>query len=297
MRKSIFMRKNKFIALCLACLSVFIIAKNSWAKDTVMWGHNCIPPLYVCDGDGDKVTGVAADIENIIFENLKEYEHQRLSSNVERLIDNLKTQDMFFCNVAMAKNPEREKFAYFSIPAAIVPPIHIFIRKDDHAIFGGADIVSLENSLKNTKLKFGYPASRSFGKEIDAIIKTYVNEPNVSASYSSAAADQPMNLLINKRIDYTIGGYFALKIAAKKQGIEDKILPLKVSENQDYLVLYVVAPKNDWGKTIIDKINTILKKEIPTQQYFDLFKPFYDDKTKDDFKKQYDELLIKPTSK
>lgn len=289
------MQKSKIIALCLACLSVFIIEKNSWSKDTVMWGHNCIPPLYVCEGD--KVTGVAADIENIIFENLKDYDHQRLSSNVERLIDNLKIQDMFFCNVAMAKNPEREKFAYFSIPVAIVPPIHIFIRKDDHAIFGGSDIVSLENSLKNTKLKFGYPASRSFGKEIDAIIKSHANESHVSASYSSEAADQPINLLINKRIDYTIGGYFALKIAAKKQGIEDKILPLKISEKKDYLVLYVVAPKNDWGKTMIDKINTILKKEIPTQRYFDLFKPFYDDKTKDEFKKQYDELLIKPISK
>ncbi|MBF0302644.1 MAG: hypothetical protein HQK73_06360 [Desulfamplus sp.] len=288
------MGKNKILALSLVCISIFIADRYSWSKDIITWGHNCIPPLYICDGE--KVTGVAAAIENIIFENLKDYDHHRVNSNLERILDNLKTQRMF-CSSSIAKNPERESFAYYSIPAAIVPPIHIFIRKDEHSAFGGTKMISLENTLKNGKLKFGYPSSRSFGPEIDSIIKAHSTEPHVSASYSSDVSEQQISLLNNKRIDYTIGGYFAMKFAAKKQGIEDKVLGIRIIEKQDYLILYVVCPKNDWGKKMIDKINTILRKEIPKQRYFDCFKPFYDETTQDEFQQQYENLLVKPVSK
>ncbi len=288
------MKQYTILVICLMFFSFFIEDGDSWSKDTIIWGHNCIPPLYSCEGD--KVTGIAADIENIIFENLKDYNHQRLSSNVERLMDNMKIQDILFCNVAIAKNPEREKFACYSIPAAIVLPIHIFIRKEDYSIFGGRGTVSLENILRNHKLKFGYPSARSFGAEIDSIINAHSKQDNVYNSYSSEVAEQPLNLLIDKRIDYTIGGYFAMKMAAQKQGVEDKIFSIKIHEKQDYLVLYVVCPKNDWGKAMVSKINNILRKEIPTKRYFDIFKPLYDNTTQDEFKKQYEKLLIKPIS-
>ncbi len=285
------MKRYRMFTLCLISLSILIAQKDLYAKDTITWGHICTPPLYICDKDG--VTGVGADIENIIFENLQEYNHERLSSNVERILDNLKT-DSLFCSSSLSKNPEREKFAYYSIPAAIVPPIHIFIRKDDHSVFKGLDILSLEKTLKDSKLKFGYPSGRSFGPKIDSIIKVHSKDPHLSATYSSEVSDQQINLLIGNRIDYTIGGYFALKFAAKKRGVEDKILALKVEESQNYLMLYVVCPKNDWGKAMIDKINTILRKEIPTQRYFDCFKPFYEDSTEDEFKQQYQKLLVEP---
>ncbi|MBF0101030.1 MAG: transporter substrate-binding domain-containing protein [Desulfobacterales bacterium] len=284
--------KKSVLIVSLMCLYVFMQDSNLWSKDTIIWGHACVPPLYFCEGE--KVTGVGADIENIIFENIPEYTHQRLSSNLERILENLKNQGLF-CNASISKNPEREKFAYYSIPQAIVPPIHIFIRKTDQADFGGKAMVSLGDMLKNTKLKFGYPSGRSFGPEIDSIIKAHENDPHVSATYSSEIVDQQINLLIDKRIDYTIGGYFALKLAAQKQGVEDKIMALQLDEKQDYLVLYIVCPKNDWGKAMIGKINTILKKEISTQRYFDCFSPFYDEFTKNEFKKQYEKLLIKTT--
>ncbi|MBF0120855.1 MAG: transporter substrate-binding domain-containing protein [Desulfobacterales bacterium] len=285
------MNKN-FLTLSLICFCALVLYKYSWSKDTIIWGHACIPPLYFCEGD--KVSGIGADIENIIFENIQEYNHNRLSSNLERIMENLKKQGLF-CSSSISKNPEREEFLYYSIPEAIIPPIHIFIRKEDYANFGGSTMVSLEGTLKNKQLTFGYPSARSFGPEIDTIIKAHANDPHVSATYSSDISEQQIKLLANKRIDYTIGGYFAIKLAAKKQGVEDKIIALRVHEKQDYLVLYIVCPKTDWGKAMIGKINAILKNEIPKQRYFECFKPFYDEITKNEFKNQYEKLLIKAT--
>lgn len=48
---------------------------------------------------------------------------------------------------------------------------------------------------------------------------------------------------------------------------------------------------------MIDKINEILRKEIPTQRYFDSFKPFYDEITQDEFKEQYQKLILTPLLK
>ncbi|MBF0120699.1 MAG: hypothetical protein HQK79_17870 [Desulfobacterales bacterium] len=242
------------------------------------------------------MTGTGADIENIVFEKLQEYNHHRLSSNLERILENLKSGGKF-CNSSISKNPDREKFAYYSIPEAIIPPIHIFIRKEDHAAFGGKTTVYLKHLLENKKLKFGYPTSRSHGNQIDQIIKAYEKEPNVLLIYSSDITSQAIELLKNKRIDYTICGYLELKMAAQKQGVEDEIIGLRIDEKLDYLVLYFVAPKTDWGKNIIDKIDAILRKEIPTQRYFNCFKPFYDDFTKEEFKKQYEKLLVNPILK
>ncbi|MBF0390037.1 MAG: transporter substrate-binding domain-containing protein [Desulfamplus sp.] len=285
------MKNVKNLKMLFVLFSVLFFDVDASSKETIIWGHGCIPPLYLCEGDN--VRGVAANIENIVFENLPDYKHERLNSNLERILESLKTQDKFCCS-AIAKNPEREEFAYFSIPAAIVPPIHIFIRKDDHAAFGGADVVSLDKTLEKTNLKFGYPSARSFGSEIDAIIKAHANAPHLSETYSSDIVDQQIELLINRRIDYTIGGYFALKIAAKKLGVQDEILPIRISEKEEYLALYFVCPKNGWGRAMVEKINAILKKELPTKRYFEYFKPYYDNGTEDEFKQQYENILIKP---
>lgn len=288
------MKTNKIYALFLVCISIFIADRYSYSKETIIWGHACIPPLYVCDDD--KITGVAADIENIIFENLKEYNHKRVRSNLERIFQNLKNKGLL-CNSFIAKNAEREQYAYYSIPAAIVPPIQIFIRKEDYAAFGGTNVISLENTLKNSRLKFGYPAFRSFGQAIDSIIKVHAKDAHVASSYSSEIIKQQIILLKDKRIDYTIGGYFETNFQVKEQGITKEIIPLKIEEKQDYLVLYIVCPKNEWGKRMIDKINEILRKEIPTQRYFDSFKPFYDEITQDEFKEQYQKFLLTPLLK
>ncbi len=287
------MQKNRILIQCLIFLFILVSKGDSYSKETIIWGHACIPPIYVCDEN--KLTGVAVDIENIIFENLKEYNHKRVRSNLERLLQNLKTKGLF-CNSFISKNADREKFLYYSIPAAIVPPIHIFIRKDDYAAFGGTNAISLENTLKNSKLKFGYPSFRSFGPTIDSIIKLHAKDAHLFPTYSSEIVKQQIILLKDKRIDYTIGGYFEINFAAN-QGTKIEIMPLKIEETQNYLVLYIVCPKNEWGKRMIDKINEILRKEIPTQRYFDSFKPFYDEITQDEFKEQYQKLLLTPLLK
>lgn len=288
------MTTNKISILFLVCISILILKNDSYSKETIIWGHACIPPIYICDDS--KLTGVAADIDNIIFENLKEYDHKHVRANLERILQTLKNKGLS-CSSFISKNAEREKFLYYSIPAAIVPPIYIFIRKDDYAAFGNTNVISLENTLKNSKLKFGYPSFRSFGQTIDSIIKDHAKEAHIFPIYSSEIIKQQIILLKDKRIDYTIGGYFEINLAAAQQGTKSEIMPLKIEEKHDYLVLYIVCPKNEWGKMMIDKINEILRKEIPTQRYFDCFKPFYDQIDKNEVRMQYEKLLLTPISK
>ena len=71
------------------------------------------------------------------------------------------------------KNPEREKYLYFSIPCMIYPPTMVVIRKSDLRRFGGGDTVSLKALLEDRALRFLMFSSLSFGDDLDELIKGY----------------------------------------------------------------------------------------------------------------------------
>ena len=78
-------------------------------------------------------------------------------------------------------------------------------------------------------------------------------------------------------------------------GIADQIVLIPIKEQKDYKVGHIVAPKNEWGKQMIKKVNQVLRKQIPTETFFQFFTPLVSDNLVPELRQQFNELIVKPS--
>ena len=78
-------------------------------------------------------------------------------------------------------------------------------------------------------------------------------------------------------------------------GIADQIVSIPIKEQKHYEIGYIVTPKNEWGKQMIKKVNAVLRKHIPTENFFQLFTPLVSDNVVPELRRQFEELILEPS--
>ena len=263
------------------------------AKEKITWPYICFYPIYICEND-KLVGGAGLEIYNLIWENMPEYNHEIVLLPVKRMLEEFKhgKHNLFW---GFYKTPEREKYLYYSIPCRISTPTMVVIRKDDLQRFGGGETLSLKALLDDKALRFLIFDSISFGSGVDELLKEYEKAGNVYTEYRTDKTNQhALDLLIKKRIDYFLKLNGTSHIASE-MGIAEQVVLIPIREQKDYKVGYIVAPKNEWGKQMIKKVNQVLRKQIPTETFFQFFTPLVSDNLVPELRQQFKELIVKPS--
>ncbi len=266
--------------------------QSGYAQEKIIWPYISHYPVFICEGE--KLTGgIGLDIYKTLWANMPAYEHKFIILPIKRTIEDMKNGEHYLF-YGLYKTPEREAILHFSIPCRISPPAMFVIRKDELKNFGGDAPVSLREILKNKNLRFLKFSSVSFGVEMDKIVKEFENEKHV---YTEHRTDDmivfSLELLLRKRVDY-FASLNGTVFKAKELGILDQITLIPIKERMDYEVGYITAPKNEWGKLMIEKVNAILRKEIPSEKFFNFFKPLLPEDKLPELRKQYEEHILKP---
>ena len=265
------------------------------AREKITWPYICYYPIYICEND-KLVGGAGLEISHLIWENMPEYKHEVVLLPVKRMLQEFK-HGKHYLFWGLYKTPERAKYLYYSIPCRISPPTMVVIRKSDLQRFGGGETLSLKALLEDMTLRFLIFDSISFGRGVDELLKEYEKAGNVYTEYRTDKTDQhALDLLIKKRIDYFLALNGTRHIASE-MGIADQIVFIPIKEQKDYKVGHIVAPKNEWGKQMIEKVNQILRKQIPTETFFQFFKPLVSDNIVPELRRQFKELIVEPSKK
>lgn len=283
-----YLRKMIFIVMLM------VIAQSDaiCAKEKILWPYVCFNPVYICRNK-QVVDGSGFHIINLMQQQMPGYEHKLVQMPIKRILENAKQGDnqLFY---GLYKTTEREAFLQFSIPCRISTPIFIVVRKTDRSKFGNGERVFLKDLLGDKKLTFLHLQSISFRKEIDAIIEEHKDGPNVLTEYDTGDMNRKsLKLLLSHRIDYMLSLDGTQKDAAE-MGIADEISYLSISEQDKYEIGYIVAPKNEWGKTMINRVNAILRKSIPTEAFFEYFTPLVNKTMVPTLRQKYNELILSP---
>ena len=282
------------------CYVFFTITALCWglcgtadAGEKIIWPYICFYPMYICENDKN-IGGIGWEILQHIWKNMPEYENEAVLLPIKRVLQDMK-KGKHYLFLGLYKNPEREKYLYYSVPCRIEPPAMVAIRKSDLQRFGGGAAVSLEALLKEKTLKTMIFNSVSYGAVIDALFKKYENAENLHVDYrSDKMASYPLNLLMKKRIDY----YWASKGTphiAKKKGVADQIAFIPIVEENIYQVGYITAPKNEWGKRMLKKVNRILRQLIRTEAFFQLYEPLVSENMAPELRRQFEALILEPS--
>ncbi|MDM8537677.1 hypothetical protein QUF70_13045 [Desulfobacterales bacterium HSG17] len=262
-------------------------------KEKIIWPYVCYFPLYICENK-ELVKGYAYHILKLIWKQMPEYEHEIMLSPIKRIFEDAKSgkKQLFY---GTYKTPEREKFLHFSLPCRISPPTYIVIRKNEFKKFGKESQVSLKYLLENTDFRFLIFNSISFGAGIDELLAQHRNNPNVIVEYNTTNMGlKSLKLLLNKRVDYLLS-LDGMPYDAHSHGVSHQLTYLKIKEQSKYEVGYITAPKTDWGEQMIKLVNDVLRKEIPLESFFQIFKPLVGKEMIPELKRQFNQKILEPS--
>jgi uncharacterized protein (TIGR02285 family) len=285
--------KRHFSDFFLLLLISILLPSEVWAKDSITWMESATPPFFIHEGVY-KGLGYVETINNILIENLPEYNHSRTLANLTRHYQQWK-QGEKACAPSMYKTEEREKFVYFSIPSTFSLPIELIINKKNFLEFGGVKTINLANTLKSNKFVIGKIRNRSFGPEFDNSIDKYGNDKNVFVYDGPDQLRGLFKMLMAGRIDALPGSPEEAMYIAETMGIRDQITTLKIEENQsdpEAYLGYVTCTKNEWGKEAIDNINKVLLEQRGTERYRAAYERWLDPSSVDGYRKLYKEVFL-----
>lgn len=285
--------KPYFSALIFMFSVTCLLPSVAWTKDSISWMESATPPFFIHEGvfEGQ---GYVEAINNILIENLPEYDNTRTQANLSRHYQQWK-QGEKACAPSMYKTDEREKFVYFSVPSTFSLPIVLIINKKNFLAFGGSKTVSLANILQSNEFVIGRINNRSFGAEFDNTIDNYGNDKNVFVYEGADLAGGLFKMLMAGRIDALPGAPEEAIFLAETMGIRDQIMTLNIEENQgdpEAYLGYVTCTKNEWGKTAIDNINRVLLEQRGTERYRAAYERWLDPSSFEGYRKLYKEVFL-----
>ena len=261
------------------------------AKDSVTWMLSDFPPYsilkgkYIREGRHDKVF-------ELLQEHLPDYEHHEMVGSVTRLLSELGAGKKV-CTTLL-KTAEREKFIYYSIPMDFDPPLTVTIKRSKAILFNNTKELSFKKLIQNKQLQLGIQSGRSYGKMIDPFLEKYKGQKHIYLREGKELYEGLLKMLISDRLDYILGYPVETVYVGKMLGIEDKVINIPLKEHLNtYSLGCIGCSKTEWGLQIIEKINTILRKQRPTKHYRSIEERWLDENILESYRKAYDRIFLK----
>lgn len=281
-------RVRRLAGIVVATMIACVAEAAAEAKDTITWRVTDFPPYMIVAGP-DRQHGLHDQIQQFLQARLLEYQHEQIVATFPRLIEEIKN-GKHWCYVNGTKNDERQDWAYFSLPTIINLPYRIIVHKDQRAKFQRFGIpLSLETLLADRSLHTVEVRGQSFNPAIDALLRRL--PPAQSPSFAGHTM-QMYKMLLYGRIDYLIGLPLAAFYSAKQLGYKDSLAALRFQEAGEEDITRVMCPKNEWGKSVIEQINVILRRERPKPEYRRLMEAWQDEDGVREVRRLYDSVFL-----
>jgi len=284
--------------LCALLLALLLLAvpAPTRAKDSVTWMEADMPPFLIQNGP-KKEQGYGDLVTHIVQENLTDYAHEEMVTNITRHFHKFK-QGEKVCSVGLYRTPEREAFMYFSLPSFLTLPAVIIVRKEALSQFGNQTTVRLADVLQNKNMTIGLSKDRSYGANTDAILNHHRGDGNLVETAGQELSLNLFKMLMKGRIDGIVGLPEEALYQAEQLGIRDQLMTLTIEENlygYESWLSSVGCSKNAWGKAIIDKIDAILIKQRPTERYRAAYERWLDPNAIEKYRRVYQEVFLEKT--
>lgn len=214
---------------------------------------------------------------------MPEYEHKRSICNVARALNEMKEEK----NVVMTtllKTPERDKYMLYSdIPIYLVFPNGLVVRKADREKIISPFLlpdgtVNIEAVIPSRKFTIGISKGRSYFGILDEMVRKYP-----ASFYERATAEQSLGMLkmLNShRIDATFLLPPEIIMVPRKEVSAENFLFFPVSGMAPYMEVYVTVPDNSWGKTVMQKIGSLIKEKGGISLFLDYYMSLLDEDTR-----------------
>lgn len=248
-------------------------AANTTKDNEIIWGIAHYPPRFVIEAQG-RFSGQAGLQHEILESALPAFQHVYRELNYANFISMLLNKENV-CSSMVLKTKEREQFAVFSIPWHIDLPIAISITREAWQRIGAPEEIKFEELIGFPNIKGGIEKKRSYGK-----LDSFINDASLNTNLDSydLIVSQILPLLQTGGIDYTIEYPYLATYYLKSINNQKDILSVPLSDSFAYTYGYIACTKNDWGQSLINKLNTVIAEERAKPGYLSVLQMLYGSK-------------------
>jgi uncharacterized protein (TIGR02285 family) len=259
------------IGLMVACLqgSLLWSVHASFAQapndKIVTWQTIHWPPFMEISGNETK--GQYSLLLDLLESGLPEYQHKRSNMPWSRVWQLIKGGE-HVCNIFAFKTPERQKFAAFTVPFSIFLSNHIIVRRDALKKLN-IDPTQPQSIIELTKrkgIKGFLEQSRSYSAALDKFLNP---KPDGSNYFRRAIKSKGLiKVLLKGRVDYVLEyPSIVAHIRAKIPEMDGDLVSIQIKEIAPLSYGYIACPNNEWGKSVVAKLNVLIQSEKPQPRY------------------------------
>lgn len=244
-----------FLLLCLGGLVC--------AQEQVIWLHTDIYPYIISQGP-QAGTGAADHLMDTLSKSMADLSFIREAVPNARLLEELRKGRRVLHPTSL-KSPEREAFMYFSRPYVILKSPGLVVLNDQAA--PGFDqlarTVDLGLIAQDPGITLAAVRERRYGGALDQALGSLPAERLVLVPSLKEDLPRMLELLRKKRISAIVGYEDELRALLALKGLgTDGLAFLSPKGSDPYLFACVGAPRNAWGKAIIERIDSLLPQAL-----------------------------------
>jgi len=247
--------------LALLCgLLPALVAQPATAKERLFWLMRDLPPFTIFEGP-EKGQGVVDQLLPLLIEQMPEYDHSIVRVNRARGLQMLQDRDTFTCDPTLLWTPERAEYVRFSMPSLGVLSGGLVLRKENQALVApylDDQQVDLHGLLSQTPLKLGIVAERSYGKQIDSILRQ-LPDSTLSRHYGNDATANLLQMQQLGRLRLVLGYWPEVRYLIQQQGgslADYQFHPVQGVER--YQFLHVGCSDSELGRAAVAHIDQLL---------------------------------------
>ncbi|APO80456.1 TIGR02285 family protein [Pseudomonas asiatica] len=247
--------------LVLLCgLLPALLLQPASAKERLFWLVRDLPPFTILEGP-EKGQGVIDQLLPLLIRQMPEYDHSIVRVNRARGIQMLQDPNSFTCDPTLLWTPERAEYVRFSVPSLGVLSGGLVLRKDSEAMvvpYLDGQEVDLHALLSKTPLKLGVVAERSYGTQIDAILRQ-LPDTAFSRHYGNDATANLLQMQQLGRLRMVLGYWPEVRYLVEQQGgalADYRFHPVQGVNR--YQFLHVGCSNSELGREAIAHIDQLL---------------------------------------
>lgn len=270
----------------------FLLASNSVSasKDTIIWAVGHQPPRVTFDGK-NTLGGQGGIQQNLLSQGLADsYDAKYVSMNWARL-ENEFSQGKKICSSFLLETPDRVLSGVFSIPWHIDLPHHVAILKSAYERIGKPTAISLSQLMMEPTVSGVIEKGRSYGN-LDNLLRSPPHRNNLTVV--STRPIQSLHMLRKGRMEYSIEYPYFIDYFQQLYGNpQQPIISVPIEEAGEFYYTRVGCSNTQWGKTVIARVNEVIRKTRESQSYLELLKMVYiSQRDKAEIEKIYQQAFI-----
>jgi len=211
-------RGLRYLMLLCGLLPALLLQPAN-ARERIFWLVRDLPPFTIFEGP-ERGQGVIDQLLPLLIEQMPEYDHSIVRVNRARGIQMLQDRNSFTCDPTLLWTPERAEYVSFSMPSLGVLSGGLVLRKDSQALVApylDGQEVDLHGLLSKAPLKLGVVAERSYGTQIDAILRQ-LPDTALSRHYGNDATANLLQMQQLGRLGMVLGYWPEVRYLIQQQG-------------------------------------------------------------------------------